>query len=383
MGVALDPSALGDSQGQWQSVSQPAPDLPLEQSQSQVQQGMQSIQAPQTAGSPSGVKALLGNFFKTAGTVLMHDFGMPTEEDKRQRDFRNQILASQANATMSSAQAAADYHRAQASQWENVQVMGPDGVTPMDMPRKSVAQYLSGQVRAQTAATAEQGRNTRFDLGIQSKEDLQRFVQEQMNQRFSAGEIGKNQRAAMVQKFIGSYQPLMDNNGQITGFYNSKNPSVVVRPPETIGERKTALPMEAQKISENAQSGLRALSHLEQMIKANPNLLIMEAIPGSLGARELSTAKKEVADVITRLRTGAALNEEEQKFYGGQVPGALDLTEPGAIDYKLDLLKKLFTGLGSMKGNLPAERKTQAPEGTKIRVNGQVQVKRGGKWVLQ
>ena len=83
------------------------------------------------------------------------------------------------------------------------------------------------------------------------------------------------------------------------------------------------------------------------MIQADPSVLVKGAIPGRLGARSFHALRSEVTDVITRLRTGAALNENEEVFYSGQVPGALDLSEPEAIETKLTVLEELFTGLGA------------------------------------
>jgi hypothetical protein len=118
--------------------------------------------------------------------------------------------------------------------------------------------------------------------------------------------------------------------------------------------------IDAQKIMKNASSGLRAINKMEEMLRKNPRLLVYAAVPGALGARVFATARKEAADVITRLRTGAALNEDEQTFYSGQMPTALDLTEPQNIWDKLDMYRQLFTDLAGQSGNeQPASGKTR------------------------
>jgi hypothetical protein len=68
----------------------------------------------------------------------------------------------------------------------------------------------------------------------------------------------------------------------------------------------------------------------------------------------------ELSDLIKRLRSGAATNESEEKFYLGQLPGAMDklsenlpfgLAEPGLVEDKLNLHKNLFNGVIQQWGN--------------------------------
>ena len=109
-----------------------------------------------------------------------------------------------------------------------------------------------------------------------------------------------------------------------------------------------------QKNVENAKSGLRALANIRKMLfekdgitlsEQGKSLLMKAAIPGAIGAREFSAQRNEMIDVLTRLRTGAALNEDEQTFYEGQAPGALDITEPQAIITKLKMFEDLYSGI--------------------------------------
>ena len=133
----------------------------------------------------------------------------------------------------------------------------------------------------------------------------------------------------------------------------------------TLGFQYQGKPLsaEAQKVKENAESGLRAISTLENEITQGGKLrLVQAAVPFGLGgARILRTARNEIADVITRLRTGAALNEQEQAFYKRQMPSALD--SGATIKYKLDLFRQLFQRLSgsnvqiSVKGVISATSK--------------------------
>lgn len=96
------------------------------------------------------------------------------------------------------------------------------------------------------------------------------------------------------------------------------------------------------KDRENAAAGLESLALYEQKLKEDPNILIKASLPGSIGARDFVALGKEVADVYTRLRTGAALNEQEIAFYNSQLPGLLDMTQPETIPVKIGLFKRLF-----------------------------------------
>lgn len=103
----------------------------------------------------------------------------------------------------------------------------------------------------------------------------------------------------------------------------------------------------------NAQSGLDALDTLKNEISNDPNALAKANTPGqslplvggyvtrATGEGVLRTARKEASDVISRLRTGAAINQEEEKFYLSQLPQAGD--SPDTINYKLGLLSSLFS----------------------------------------
>lgn len=95
-----------------------------------------------------------------------------------------------------------------------------------------------------------------------------------------------------------------------------------------------------QTLQANAQSGLRALGVVENTLKTDPNATWTSKIPVVSGRSPYAAASREVADVLTRLRTGAALNKEEQDFYEKQLPQAFDT--PQVIQYKLSLFRNLF-----------------------------------------
>lgn len=109
------------------------------------------------------------------------------------------------------------------------------------------------------------------------------------------------------------------------------------------GPAAKPLTAEQQKIKSNAESGLRSLATVEQALEVDSFAPLKSKVPILRGRTPYHTASKEIADVLTRLRTGAALNKEEQKFYEGQTPQPLD--SPETIKYKIELFRNLFEQL--------------------------------------
>lgn len=123
----------------------------------------------------------------------------------------------------------------------------------------------------------------------------------------------------------------------------------------------SAKPLTAQqkKDKASADSGLRALDKMEKEMGLDPNtgtyskkdVVLKAAIPGSLGARQFATARKEASDVITRLRTGAALNKDEAAYYMSQLPSVLDSDKD--IAYKMQLFRTLFEAIANPDSAAP------------------------------
>lgn len=103
------------------------------------------------------------------------------------------------------------------------------------------------------------------------------------------------------------------------------------------------LSAEANKQKQTALSGLKALDLIEQ--QATRGNLIQEALPGALGAREFRVNLREAMDAISRLRTGAALTANEEKFYRSQLPQAVD--SQATIQRKVQNLREFFQGIAN------------------------------------
>lgn len=169
------------------------------------------------------------------------------------------------------------------------------------------------------------------------------------NQEFQGKENQKNRENQKTLANIGlqrGFEPQYDKEGKLLGWMNPATKESVRAPEEFSNANKGGSKSgssAADKNRENAASGLRAIADIKQFMKDDSWALWKSAVPGSPGARKLATAKREVQDVLTRLRTGAALNESEEIFYANQLPTVGDSQD--TINYKLSLIEKMFSGL--------------------------------------
>lgn len=156
--------------------------------------------------------------------------------------------------------------------------------------------------------------------------------------------------------------------GKILGWANPLDKKTGLVTPEMLGINEEitrgATTAEILKMRANAWSGLDALAKLRGELK-KPNALALLAIPYGVGARVAYAARNEMKDVVTRLRTGAALNTQEQAFYDEQVPGLLDALFAGdaeAIDYKLSIFENNFRAMTGGKPRPPRSKDDYVPD---------------------
>lgn len=101
-----------------------------------------------------------------------------------------------------------------------------------------------------------------------------------------------------------------------------------------------------QQQANNAQSGLDSLGEIAQTLQSNPNASKLASIPGGSLASNLTgtgsykAAVNNATDVIGRLRSGGAINADEEKRFKSLLPGAFD--DPETVNYKLNQLSTLF-----------------------------------------
>jgi hypothetical protein len=115
---------------------------------------------------------------------------------------------------------------------------------------------------------------------------------------------------------------------------------------------KKPMSAEASKLTANVSSGMRALDEIEAQLGQDSNLPAKNAAGGLLGnfgrgmagTQSFEAANNEIVDVLTRMRTGAAISANEEKIYKAQLPQPFD--SPDVIQEKLNRYRQLFTQIG-------------------------------------
>lgn len=107
------------------------------------------------------------------------------------------------------------------------------------------------------------------------------------------------------------------------------------------------LTVKEQNAVADAESGYTATIEAEQLWKQDPNLLLKNYLPGILGraagASTFRTYIQEMTDVKTRIRTGAALNNQEIAFYKNQAPILGDSKQD--VQNKFNIMKSFYLGM--------------------------------------
>ena len=102
--------------------------------------------------------------------------------------------------------------------------------------------------------------------------------------------------------------------------------------------------LEAQANAEAAIVSIQDMqSEIFDGVELRKGNLAQEALPFALGARKFRHQKDMVKDVISRIRSGAALTEQEIAFYGGLLPKVGDTAEDAR--YKLDQMNVFMKGI--------------------------------------
>lgn len=98
-----------------------------------------------------------------------------------------------------------------------------------------------------------------------------------------------------------------------------------------------------QTMATNGQSGLDAIATIRSQLAKNKNINALASSPLAFfdkNAQTYNSAKTEAVDVLTRLRTGAALNKDEQKTYDSLFSA---FNKGEVTTQNLDRLEKLYT----------------------------------------
>jgi hypothetical protein len=99
--------------------------------------------------------------------------------------------------------------------------------------------------------------------------------------------------------------------------------------------------------SNNALSGLNDIQLIRDTLRDKPNAGILNSLPGGgltkrlAGTTDYEAARQNVADVIGRLRSGGAINKDEEKRFLSLLPGAFE--DSTAAANKLARLEELLS----------------------------------------
>lgn len=197
---------MPDEESQWQSVSQPAPDLPLEQPQQQADpldsikaslaQRYQQLQPKPASGGP--VRQLLQNFFADTGKFFMGD-QRAHQQEQVLRDLT----------TVSNVQGLDQWRKAQSDQFEMVDVPLPNGTTGQ-LPKKFIGQWMAAQqgnqLKRDLAAQSLESKETIANNAIQAKKDLTGLTGTPITQELAT-------KYGLPADFIGKIMKLSDAAG--------------------------------------------------------------------------------------------------------------------------------------------------------------------------
>lgn len=140
---------------------------------------------------------------------------------------------------------------------------------------------------------------------------------------------------------------------------------------KSLADSNTTKPLsaEAAKIQSNANIGLQAISDFQNAIAQDPSVLSKRVIPGrgllggavagALGTSSADAAASQIVDVIARLRTGAAITNDEAKRFEAMIPQASD--PENVRQQKLNYLASQFQMVAQNTGSAGTD--TQAALG--------------------
>lgn len=148
---------------------------------------------------------------------------------------------------------------------------------------------------------------------------------------------GEDSSMAPEENMAASKSPYSLENALLDIQRDPKNADYYIKLHSFVNPKQTSQkPMgaEAQKRSLTAQSGLRSLSTLGRTLQSDPGAFKRQALPnpfgitaGLTGTSDVRAATDNVVDVIARLRSGAAITEDEAARFARQLPQPGDSQE--------------------------------------------------------
>lgn len=148
------------------------------------------------------------------------------------------------------------------------------------------------------------------------------------------------------QNLESAIQKILENGGTLEDASKFVSLAETVQKLQSMGQQGQKLNATQLQQANNAQSGLDSLNTIRQTLSSNPNAAKLSSLPGGsftqslTGTGEYSAAINNATDVIGRLRSGGAINADEEKRFRSLLPGSFD--SPETVDYKLSALADLF-----------------------------------------
>lgn len=112
-------------------------------------------------------------------------------------------------------------------------------------------------------------------------------------------------------------------------------------------EKEKPLNATQQQQANNSISALKDLQYIRDALIKDPSTAMKNSLPGGgltrrfTGTANYEAARQNVADVLGRLRSGGAINKDEERRFLAQLPGAFE--DPVNVNAKLRRLEDLFT----------------------------------------
>ncbi len=188
----------------------------------------------------------------------------------------------------------------------------------------------------------EKGRTERSQANIKSREA------EGAANRTSREKIGAARISVSGGKEQGSYIPVTDSQGNITGAWNPKSGGVAKLPEDLSGARKSGVPgseMNRQSVLMQLQEDMGRLSELAKAntgaigpVAGRLESLKAETVGTSPDITEMMRISANASDMLLRARSGAQINEQEYQRLSKLVP---DPKTPASTFFsRLDAFKK-------------------------------------------
>lgn len=225
--------------------------------------------------------------------------------------------------------------------------------------------WNSSIVATRTAAEDERGIYERaagkFEDAYKELQWINRFrLQEQQTERVADKALARQKELArykatlepgvssvdyltnqIINRQIDIESPAITKDQRAAIYQNLSNRGMDIPRPLTVAE---------QNAKDDAVSGLGAIQRIRQLLADDPTILGKAVLPGFIGrmagAGEFKAVRDEATDVKTRIRTGAALNEQEIDFYADQAPKWGDPEDQ--IERKLMQLEGFYLGMAGL-----------------------------------